>query len=93
VSAFPYLGECEMRVVFRGVDFVPIESQLRDCQRGSGEWGRETNLDTKVVLSFMGCPIDVLEEAHEFLLVEILAFYDLRGGISVGHFGQGASAR
>jgi hypothetical protein len=37
VSAFPYLGECEMRVVFRGVDFVPIESQLRDCQRGNGE--------------------------------------------------------
>jgi hypothetical protein len=55
--------------------------------------GRETNLDAKVVLSFVGCPVDVLEEAHEFLLVKILAFYDLRGGISVGHFGQRVSAR
>jgi hypothetical protein len=83
-----------MRVVFRRVDFVPIESQLRDCQRGSeNRTGGGTNLDTKVILSFVGCPVDVLEEAHEFLLVEILTFYDLRGGISVGHFGQGVSAR
>jgi hypothetical protein len=72
-----------------GVYFVPVESQLlvkdfsdRDEQDCKGWVGNASYLNAELVFPIISA-IDVEQEFHEPLLIQVLPFNDLDGGSSM----------